>query len=605
MESESAIALAANVLKDHFGPIVQKVGQVLLEKGALSLQEVLHYTRLVFDNPVDEPLSFQQVRNAMLVLLQHGLISAKPHPKLLASGAKDTGILQLYSVDVDEVLARLRFSQFLEYVMAKYGELAYELLFAALRYGRVSRSKAIEEACKAVTDSSAAEAEQLLMQLVKDRVLRPVDPCASPASVTADTPAVAIADKATSSQPSLKRKLEQNGNGQEPKDGHEPGALLDNASEDSEDEVVAQVASKALALVPAGAGAIVPAGAGAIVPAGAGAIVPAGKVAGDKGQLAIAQVGSASSSRPASYHVYRYDRANLNLCLCKCLYGRIVEERVSPHASLVLAALLTGVVPSQNETEKTVSASYMQFRQVETRIQEMGGLPAGRDAERERGKIRRALDLLSAHNDSVVRKRLLKGHSASASSRQQPAAGDGQQNDNSEWSVEWPKLRQKLVEFTRSQLVRDQFGTLGLRMFNLLSDKDPPQRLEENQIFNSCMVPVAEGREILNNMVRRSLVQWQQVPRSSDNAICSSYWLYYVDKQRVESALEEGALRALLNLRVRFCHESAKVVPLESRVNSLTAKERIALREGRRTEDILERSFLVLDAVPMVFRCPK
>eukprot|EP00933_Yihiella_yeosuensis_P022666 TRINITY_DN17815_c0_g1_i2.p1 TRINITY_DN17815_c0_g1~~TRINITY_DN17815_c0_g1_i2.p1 ORF type:complete len:120 (+),score=18.55 TRINITY_DN17815_c0_g1_i2:302-661(+) len=116
------------------------------------------------------------------------------------------------------------------------------------------------------------------------------------------------------------------------------------------------------------------------------------------------------------------------------------------------------------------------------------------------------------------------------------------------------------------------------------------------------MIPQAEGREILYAMLKNSVIRSQQLARSSDGAVAQSYWLYYIDHKHLMKTLHDNAMQAMLNIRVRFRKESALVVPLESRANSLTAKERIALRDGRRKEDILERAFLVLDAVPMVLR---
>jgi len=59
--------------------------------------------------------------------------------------------------------------------------------------------------------------------------------------------------------------------------------------------------------------------------------------------------------------------------------------------------------------------------------------------------------------------------------------------------------------------------------------------------------------------------------------------------------------KTILNLRVRFRAENAKMWALESRAASLTAEERSKLLSGRRTEDILERSFLKLDGVVLAF----
>lgn len=158
------------------------------------------------------------------------------------------------------------------------------------------------------------------------------------------------------------------------------------------------------------------------------------------------------------------------------------------------------------------------------------------------------------------------------------------------------------METATSQLIQDQFGTAGLRMFNLLNEGKPPQKMEEAQIFSTCMVPPQEGRVILNDMVRRGIVQWQEIPKNATLPIISSYWLFYTDPRRLQSVLLWNVTRSILNLRVRFRIEMQRGAPLESRRDSLTKVERLRLKAGRRSEDILERSFLVMSTALFVFR---
>eukprot|EP00803_Ostreobium_quekettii_P005618 evm.model.scf_375EXC.8 EVM.evm.TU.scf_375EXC.8 scf_375EXC:81591-82527(-) len=60
-----ACELAAKILKDLFGDIVAATGKCLLDKGALTFGQLITASQL--------PLS--QVRNSMMVLLQHNYVS--------------------------------------------------------------------------------------------------------------------------------------------------------------------------------------------------------------------------------------------------------------------------------------------------------------------------------------------------------------------------------------------------------------------------------------------------------------------------------------------------------------------------------------------------
>eukprot|EP00435_Cladocopium_sp_Y103_P074572 s105_g49.t1 len=395
---------------DHFGPVVAKVAHVLLQRGPLRVSEILVFLQ---ENQ-GEDMEFPQLRNAMLVMLQH---------RLLHSEAPDESYAQVYHVDMDEVLARLRFPQYLEHVQAAYGEKASELLLVTLKYGR-----------------------------------------------------------------------------------------------DSKEETPLEV-------------------------------------------------------------LYRYDRVNLNLCVYKNLLCRVVEEQVDEAAGQVMMALMASVTPDSGDS---ITESPMSIDAILARYQ--GLFPqSGRDPAKIRERLRHSLEVL-VHKEKFLRQITSKARQTN-------------QGEDTEWLVDTTRCAQVLRRLALSQLIRERFGAVGLRIFNLLQDGHPPQDSKLSE-------PMQEGREILQAMVRHSVLQLQQVARSSDGAVANSVWLYYVDLRRVLASTEDLVLNAILNLRIRVqrvgsslgAEENARIMPLESRSNSLTAKERQLLRDGRRGEDLLERAFLVLDA---------
>mmetsp|Transcript_104689 Transcript_104689/g.207993 ORF Transcript_104689/g.207993 Transcript_104689/m.207993 type:complete len:566 (+) Transcript_104689:113-1810(+) len=563
MDSVRAIHLAANVLRDHFGDVVERVGLVMLERGPLSVQDVLRFGGIPScagtDSMLIEPLTFQQVRNALLTLVQHGVVRTKPRVEV-ANSDSVRSMLQVYTIDIEEVFARMRFPHFLEYVRATYGDVAQELLFTALKYGRVTANIIKTEAREALGNVSVEEVEEELKRLLDDRVLHVVAPFGSavggPVAVTACS-----TGPVTSAVPSSHARLPQSG-------GSAPSSA-------------------------------------AAEPAQSGKR----KLADDDQQLAAWDPGDAP--RRIRESVYRYDMGTLNLCMCKSLICRVVEERVNGHAAQVLTSILTAVQPGESSAEnRGVSVQYMSFEAVEQKMRDLGHHQPGRDPEREREKLRKVLDLLSAHKDSLVSRRHVAGPTSNFKAAEKGSSGstadavrrvvDG--GPQCEWAVDWHGARRLLLSSTTSQLIRDQFGPFGLRIFNLLNERNPPQKLEEKDIFNICMVPPEEGRAVLNAMVQSCVVSWQEVPRSANTPLSASYWLYYVDRRRVELTMLQSVLQAALNLRLRFAAESAVVEPLESRRDSLSARERAALNEGRRIEDTLERSFLILDAAVLVFR---
>eukprot|EP00913_Durusdinium_trenchii_P018204 g17102.t1 len=123
----------------------------------LRFQEILFYVQ----ETQQEAVEFPALRNAMLVMLQHSLVSYQ---------SPDESYLQVYKAESDEILARLRFPQYLEYVAAAKGEEAAEMLLLTLKYGRISKARLLKEA---EAEMPPPELEKLLQQLVKERILRP------------------------------------------------------------------------------------------------------------------------------------------------------------------------------------------------------------------------------------------------------------------------------------------------------------------------------------------------------------------------------------------------------------------------------------------------
>mmetsp|Transcript_24272 Transcript_24272/g.61859 ORF Transcript_24272/g.61859 Transcript_24272/m.61859 type:complete len:600 (+) Transcript_24272:108-1907(+) len=597
MQADIALRLAGDILDDHFGSAVRLVGSSLLARGPLSIQDLLRFTAEECTSTQQEPLRFHHVRNALLTLVQHGLVIAKPHPVASQSGDSIQSLKQVYTMDVEDVLNRLRFPKFLEYCFYQYGDLGYELMCVMLNNGSCTVDHAVREVMLGLRDVTDEELRGEFKRLVDERLLRAVEP--AQIRLPAEAPA--------SSSSSLPLPLAG-------------AAVAEGVAVQAQGDPV-PIANGDLGEVSGGASS--------------SSAAKRPRVAGADGKMAV--VGTAAPA-PAVTVVYRYNRAVLDLAVFKGLICRLIEERIDSHAAQVITALLTAVRPK--ERGSGVDADFLRFPQIEKRMLDLGFKNAGRDPKREQAQLLERLSLLAAHKDGLLKRRSVTGP-APVSFAPAPiadldadiapasaAAGPGKRRRGPvgaaaavpvvsggarhggdqppvvmlEWCIDWGTVKKLLTNATTSQIIRDQFGTEGLRMFNLLRESSPPQKLEDKQIFEVCFVQPLEGREILNEMVRRSIVNWQEVPRGGGAPLTASFWLYYVDLRRLNASLLWNVLQAMLNLRVRFRLEVDKGRLLESRQGSLTKKEIHALKEGRRKEDIIERSFLVLDAALLIYR---
>uniref|UniRef100_M8BD94 DNA-directed RNA polymerase III subunit RPC3 n=1 Tax=Aegilops tauschii TaxID=37682 RepID=M8BD94_AEGTA len=134
MVSQHGILLAAGLISDHFGPLVAKVCDCLLRHGALQLTEIVRRLKL--------PQG--QVKNSLLVLIQHNCVQAFSSPRgkpvckslgymirfdaLLVCDSINLSVIvgdrtiTLYLAIFDNVLHRLRFSKFISVIRADIPE---------------------------------------------------------------------------------------------------------------------------------------------------------------------------------------------------------------------------------------------------------------------------------------------------------------------------------------------------------------------------------------------------------------------------------------------------------------------------------------------------
>ncbi|XP_035819642.1 LOW QUALITY PROTEIN: DNA-directed RNA polymerase III subunit RPC3-like [Zea mays] len=165
MVSQHGILLAVNIISDHFGPIVSKVCGCLLRNGALSLQDIVRRLEL----------SPGQVKNSLLILIQHNCVQAYTSPR----GAGDRTVT-LYLAIFDNVLHRLRFSKFLSVVRVDIPE-SEVLLEGLLQNGRLTFEQLVERTIfKVSEDSPLPTREEVRMNFNKLVYAHYVERCPKP-----------------------------------------------------------------------------------------------------------------------------------------------------------------------------------------------------------------------------------------------------------------------------------------------------------------------------------------------------------------------------------------------------------------------------------------
>ncbi|RUP48784.1 LOW QUALITY PROTEIN: RNA polymerase III subunit RPC82-domain-containing protein [Jimgerdemannia flammicorona] len=97
--------LCREIIKDHFGPIVEKVANVLLNKGRLPCGAIALFAKL----------TQKQVRECLVVLIQHNIA-------YYAEIAERSRIVVYYEVSEEEILLRIRLGAILRYSGEWFGK---------------------------------------------------------------------------------------------------------------------------------------------------------------------------------------------------------------------------------------------------------------------------------------------------------------------------------------------------------------------------------------------------------------------------------------------------------------------------------------------------
>ncbi|KAG0224909.1 RNA polymerase III subunit C82 [Actinomortierella wolfii] len=104
-------------------------------------------------------------------------------------------------------------------------------------------------------------------------------------------------------------------------------------------------------------------------------------------------------------------------------------------------------------------------------------------------------------------------------------------------------------------MVSSRFGGHYVRIMNMLLEKG---KSEEKQISKWAMMPVKDVREKLTTLYTFGVLNMQEVPKSADRAPSRTFYLWEVLPDRASAALVEKLIHTMANLRQRRFVERAK-----------------------------------------------
>ncbi|KAK1416386.1 hypothetical protein QVD17_32177 [Tagetes erecta] len=125
--SPHGIKLAVHLLSAYFGEIVSKVGESLLNKGTLSLAQVVRFTEL----------TKQKVTNSLLVLIQHNCVQAFAIQQAGGFGEPPKIVTQYMALH-NNIIHHMRFPKFLSMLPSDFDEDCKKIIEGLLQHGRLS-----------------------------------------------------------------------------------------------------------------------------------------------------------------------------------------------------------------------------------------------------------------------------------------------------------------------------------------------------------------------------------------------------------------------------------------------------------------------------------
>ncbi|KAF9434432.1 DNA-directed RNA polymerase III subunit RPC3 [Entomortierella beljakovae] len=118
-------------------------------------------------------------------------------------------------------------------------------------------------------------------------------------------------------------------------------------------------------------------------------------------------------------------------------------------------------------------------------------------------------------------------------------------------------LKKNLIQ----DIVSTRFGSPYVRIMNMLIEKG---KLEEKQISRYSMMPVKDVREKLTTLCTFGILNLQEVPKTNDRAPSRTYYLWEVLLPRTADSLVDRLYHTMGNLRQRrFVEKSKRAVLLE------------------------------------------
>jgi DNA-directed RNA polymerase III subunit RPC3 len=613
--------LAINVLHDHFGDLVEKVGECLIKEGALTIVEIIRRTRL----------SFQQVRNALIVLIQHNMVffyekeerelklkkaslideeegnkkskmidslmsekSKKSNRKtknkgnlnesnmiLSASNKSELPDLHFhrknnletifyYEITVEQVLMRLKCAKFIALIRDRigiYGELIMEEL---LEHGRLTSEDIIETVSQKLYQEKE---EQLEGNRIEDfnSDYSTLDVYKKNAKKALDLMVkdrfLKRVEKFISNEPNKSENTSQTA-----KDVALEGINLTReklekgikrkATDEKETENSKQKKRRKTVLRDSDDEDV--------------------KKIDDKRdnveknlETNVFESNNASKTEEPILWMVNFDqfiRTFRNEAISK-----YVSERINPTAAFIFKAILKLTAPYEKTKNDQIS-KIVNFDEIFRVIQ------ADDEYQTSQRNVEKYLDIMSQENTQILQKM-------------------SSSNGGGSYAINLSGIVERLKRQYAESIIEQKHGQIGCRIFRMLLMK---KMLEQKQIAEFAMIPMHEARTLLYKMLEDEVVELQEVPKHSDYAPSRTFFLWNVKLNLVYEKLTSNMYQTCHKLRLRLTKEQEDALNATgggflTSTSNLSKEQQALINRLEKAEDRLESSIIHLNTLLMFF----
>ncbi|KAJ1863868.1 RNA polymerase III subunit C82 [Coemansia sp. RSA 2703] len=569
------VDLCRRIIREHFGPIVEKVVTVLIGDGRLPLGAVIRKTGL----------SPQNTRQALAVLIQHSIVTH-------AESKEGSQIVTFYSVNLKVILRLKRVGLYMGLVDERIGKEGLAIFRTIMANGMMSIAN-IRSALgirKNTKANVAASFDIAVNRMVKERFITAVTPKDTVTKIDRRMQEEAKLLAELTMPPTNKQLME-----------------IRRKIADQEDESYfssAIVGIKRAAVDSDNTGRStkmrVHDGPDGLPVAHGLGIYPDGQSEADTQLDAV--------DEKVCFRPY-YDR--LDVLLRNHQIANHFIDKYNVGAGIVVKAILRitepqtrtcrdktsnpvsvfqiiGNIPADAQLADSVdTGSDMFFKRLQPEDDPMS---PGASAEALRKKrsdaIFALLDIL--HNDS----------SGIVAKVEEQAGG--------QYRINFERAAAVLRDRALDSLIQEKFGAMHARIVRVLRDK---QKLDEKTVSQTTMLPIALCRERLHDLALSGLIDTFDIPRTADRNPSRMFYLWFVNPEKQVRSAMSYIFQGMSNLHQRIDHEMAIRSALITKTKRkdviadpslLTEYERKELKSLMAIKQNLEAALIRLDGMLLI-----